>query len=325
MRVLFLLLGLLLPPLTAQATDEAPRRDELILAGPAAIVSYPLFRMIESGALEDYAAKVRFRHWQNPDQLRALVVSGQAHASAVPTNVAAMFYNRGESAKLLNVSVWGLLWLVCRDPQVTRLKQLQDQALLIPFRNDMPDIIFRRLSEAMQLPADQSFQVHYVANAMNAVQMVMAEKANHAVLPEPAVSVLLMRNQQRGDQPLYRAIELSALWAEQFPEQPHLPQAGLMATRLLAGQPQLQQAISVAYTEAAGWCQEHIDECAQLAHKYLPQTPVKAAIEALRHNGLKSRSASAVRGELEAFFRQVAKLDPNKIGGRLPAAEFYGR
>lgn len=316
----FLLISLFVLPFHAMATDN--KQSELVLAGPGTLVSYPLFRMIETGALSDFADKVTFRHWQTPDQMRAMVISGQAHASAVPSNVAAMFYNRGEPVRLLNISVWGLLWLVSADPNLKSLADFKQKQLAIPFRNDMPDLMFRAVSNANDLPKE-SYQIKYVSSGMNAMQMLLAGRLDHAVLPEPAVSILLMRNQKLGKRPLYRALKLSELWADTFPTAPRIPQAGMMSTRALAQKPILRRAISRTYDEATQWCQLNIQACAQLAHKYLPQIPVDGAVQALTKTPLNSRPAAEAQGDLEAFFTRIAELDERKIGGKLPAEEFY--
>ena len=89
--------------------------DKLVLSGPMATVSHPLFRMIETGALNDIAKKVEFKLWKNPDELRALTLKGGADFIAIPTNVGANLYNKGVNIKLLNVSVWGILGFLTRD------------------------------------------------------------------------------------------------------------------------------------------------------------------------------------------------------------------
>lgn len=313
---------LLLCTLMLLSTQAVAKHKELVFTGPGTLVSYPLLKMIEDGALADYADKVTFKPWQTPDQMRAMIVSGQVHVSAIPTNVAAMFFNRGEPVRLLNVSVWGLLWLISADDNMTTLKGFQGKRIAIPFRNDMPDIIFRLLAKAHNLPLS-TFSIQYVNNSMQATQLLLAGQIDNALLPEPGVSIALMRNQKKGRRPLYRAMRMSDLWAKAFPAAPRIPQAGIMSTRALAQEPALRQAIATAYDQASRWCQQHIQDCAELAHKYIPSIPVAGASAALRNVHLKSQPANAVKGDLEAFFQHIATMDKHKIGGKLPADVFY--
>jgi len=89
MKKLLLLLTLLLT--LTQATEKM---DKIIIAGPPANVSHPVFKMIEDGVLSEYADKVEFVMWKNPDQLRAMIINKEVDFVAVPTNVASILYNK---------------------------------------------------------------------------------------------------------------------------------------------------------------------------------------------------------------------------------------
>ena len=119
--------------------------DKLIFAGPFATVSHPMIHMIETGALKDIANKIEFRLWKNPDELRALTIKGEVDFIAIPTNVGANLYNKGVDITLLNVSVWGILGLITRDKNLKTLKDFKGKTIVMPFRADMPDIIFEQI------------------------------------------------------------------------------------------------------------------------------------------------------------------------------------
>src|SRR5690606_13350893 len=127
---------LLAMPLLPVRARAATRAEKLVLAGPQATVSFPLLHMIDTGALSDVADHVEFRAWTNPDQLRALAVEGSVDFIAAPSNVAANLYNRGVPLTLLNVSVWGMLWLVSRNPDFKTLADFKGQEIAMPFRAD---------------------------------------------------------------------------------------------------------------------------------------------------------------------------------------------
>ena len=136
-------------PLRAQpGGGTAPaRRPRLTLSGPFAAVSYPLMRIADSGALADMADKVEFSSWKTPDQLRALAIEQSADLVAMPSNVAANLFNRGVPLALLDISTWGLLWMVSREAGLRTLADFRGKEVVMPFRGDMPDILFRLLAE----------------------------------------------------------------------------------------------------------------------------------------------------------------------------------
>ena len=139
---------------------ESPARiPKIVLAGPFAAVSYPLIHMLESGALKDIAETVEFAPWKDPDQLRVLAIEGKADFVAMPTNVAANLYNRGVKLQLLNVSTWGVLWMVSRENNLQTLADFKGKEIAMPFRADMPDIIFQALAEKQGLDVKRDFKL----------------------------------------------------------------------------------------------------------------------------------------------------------------------
>lgn len=171
MRAALTALLCLLAPLHAGA--EPTQRERLVLAGPATAVSFPLLHMVESGALADIAPQVEFVAWNNPDQLRALAMEGQADFMAMPTNVAANLYNRGVPLQMVNVSVWGILWMVSRNPDMKTLTDFKGEEIAVPFRGDMPDIVFGFLAEKSGLDPRRDFTVRYSATPMDAMQLLV--------------------------------------------------------------------------------------------------------------------------------------------------------
>lgn len=320
---LFLSLGLAACACLSPSSGAA-REALLRLGGPAAVVSFPLLHMIESGALRDHAERVDFRLWQNPDQLRALLANGELDYSAAPVNLPALMAGRGEPVRLLNVSVWGILWLVSRDPEVKSFADLRGRELVLPFQRDLPAILIDELLRSHGLRPGRELTLRPVRDGQDAQVLLLAGRAEHALLVEPAVSLLLWRNRTRGGPPLYRVESLESAWRQAFPAQPELPQAGVMTSAARATDGELGRAVEAAYAESARWCGSHPRDCAALVHRHLPHLPVAAVEESIRVTRLESRPASATRASLETLFGLIAVRHPQAIAGGLPPASFYG-
>lgn len=152
---------------------RADKLPSLVLAGPPAIVSVPLIHMVETGALKEVADSVEFISWWDPDQLRVLAMSGKADFLAMPSNVAANLYNRGQPLKLLNISTWGVLWIVSRDKTSKTLADFRGKEIAIPFRADMPDVVFGLLAQKQGLDPKKDFSLRYVASPLDAMQLLV--------------------------------------------------------------------------------------------------------------------------------------------------------
>lgn len=321
LRLLALLAGLFLLLFTALPVRAAV--PKLVLSGPSAVVSFPLVVMVEKGMLAGQADEVGFRHWQTPDQLRVLLVQKEVDYSATPVNLPAILASKGAQVRLLNVSVWGLLWLVSRDPDIRTVDDLAGQPLVSTYQRDLPSLLLDRLLAARGMTGSKAPDIRYARTTQDAITLLLSGKADSAMLAEPSVSLLLAQAAAKGV-PLHRVASLEALWKESFPANPLLPQAGIMANSTVAANRALGQAVTRAYHEAACWCVAQVDECAALVHKQLDFMPVPAIATAIRATRLESVTAAASRPALESLYRLLLEHNPQAVGGKLPAGDFYG-
>lgn len=315
--------------LAATTATAAPRLPELVLAGPPAAVSFPLIRMVDSGVLADLADKVEFVVWRDPDHLRVLALEGKPRIMAMPTNVAANLYNRGARLKLINVSTWGILWLVSRSPDKKTLADFKGEEIAMPFRADMPDIVFQTIAAKQGLDPRTDFKLRYVGTPLDAMQLLITRRVDHALLAEPAVSMALRRTSAFPVSvvapTLYRSVDLQQEWGRVFGREARMPQAGIVAVGALADRPDLLERIHRTYAEALGWCQQHALTCAEAVAQRIDLLTPEAVADAIAVSPLEAVAAPQARAELTFFFGALAQRNPALIGGRLPDDDFYAR
>lgn len=286
------------------------------LSGPPASVSYPLIH------LATQAQNAGFRAWADPDQLRALALHGGADFVAMPTNVAANLYNRGVSLKLLNVPVWGILYLVSRDGDRTRLEDFRGEEIAMPFRGDMPDLIFQETAQALGLDVKKDMQLRYVASPLDAMQLLITRRVRHALLAEPAVSMALRKTQSfpvSAIAPeLHRAVDLQAEWGRALGCAPRIPQAGIVALGAVAADAASMQRFAQAHDAAARWCVAHPAECGAEVHAAEPRLSADAVADSLAAAPLQPVPAAQARDELMFLFERLHQRNPQLLGGKLP-------
>ncbi|MBS3967338.1 MAG: ABC transporter substrate-binding protein [Truepera sp.] len=317
-RALALLAALLVLLVIPVGSAQAAKLPKLVLAGPAGTVSYPLIHMVESGALQEVADQVELVFWRNPDQLRVLALEGRADFIAMPSNVAANLYNRGVELNLLNVSVWGVLWLVSRDPALQTLADFKSQEIAIPFRGDMPDIVFGLVAEGQGLDPQRDFTLRYVAGPPDAMQLLVAGVVNHALLSEPSASMALRRVPG-----LSRSVDLQSEWGRVFETAPRLPQAGIAVLGEARKDAALVARFQAAYAASLQWCQDHAAECGELVARRIDLLTAEAVADSIAVSQLRFVEAAEAQPELEAFFARLLLREPALVGGRWPDAGFY--
>jgi len=295
--------------------------EPLTLWGPPAAPSIILIQAIASGALKDIAPSVSFKSWRTPDEMRAGLSSGNMTAVIVPTYVAANLYNRGLGVRLANVMTKGLLYIVAPAGTVTDIASLKGKRVAVPFRNDMPDFIFRRLMAAAKLqPSDLT--IDYSGTSPEAMQMLVAGRADAALLAEPASSAAILRAMMAG-KTIERAIDCQKAWAAAT-GYATIPQAGLAITDKLADQIGADgvNALQTVLESAAQAVNKNPAAAASVAAPSL-ELPAPVIEKSIAFSKLVAERATRARADLIGLFDTLAKDDPRIVGGKLPDDRFY--
>lgn len=305
------------------AKDE----NKIVVAGPFATVSHPIMHMIETDALKDLGKKIEFRLWKNPDELRALILKGDVDFMALPTNVAVNLYNKDVDLKLLNVSVWGILGMISRDPNLKTLKDFKDKEIAVPFRADMPDIVFQELAKKSGLDSKKDFKIQYVTSPVDAMQMLILRRVDHALLAEPAISIALRKTDSFPIKlvapDLYRSVDLQKEWGELFQTKAKIPQAGIAFLGDTKGKEELINRFLSEYDKSLSWYKQNPKEAANLVVKTLPMLEEQGLADSIEHVTFESVKANEAMEDLEFFFSILQNSDAKLIGGKLPNKELY--
>lgn len=274
------------------------------------------------GALAGHVVTVDKATWATPDALRTMLVSGESDVTAVPTYVAANLWNHGLDVRLAAVTVWGLLYVLGPDGAPTDWDALRGQTVMVPYPNDMPDLVFRYLAEANGLVPGKDFEIEYYAQPPEVAARLASGKGHWAVLPEHVATLTLAKTAAQGKK-LARVLDLQAEWAEATGLSPRIPQAGIVVPGTLADQqPEVVGAVldelreSVAEVNSAS-----PGVVATLAKS--SGVPAPLVTRVIPRLNLDVVPAADARDELERFYDELATLSPDIIGGKLPDKGFY--
>lgn len=301
--------------------------NKVIVAGPFASVSHPIMHMIKNDVLKDLGKKIEFKLWKNPDELRALVLNSDVKFIATPTNVVANLHNKGVDITMLNVSVWGILGMLSRDKNLKTLADYKGKEIAVPFRADMPDIVFQELIKKRGLNPKKDFKLKYVSSPIDAMQMLILRQVDHALLAEPAISIALRKT---GSFPLklvapdlYRSVDLQKEWGDLFNTEAKVPQAGISFLGKTQGNEHLIKRFMEEYDKSLQWYKNNPKEAAKLVVETLPMLKEEGLADSISYVNLQSIDAKSSQKDLEFFFEILKQSNPKVIGGKLPEEDLY--
>lgn len=308
---------------TTSATTQQGLQ-KLVLVAPPGPMAIPMAYMVDSGKLNELAAEVQLMVWENAEQLKAVVAGGQGHFVTMPTNNAAVFYNRGLSLKLLDVSVWNITYLLSTDSAVQRLGDLRGRDVIVSLKGSVPDVMFRTMLKRSGIDPEKDLTIIYATDPTQAAQMFLAGKASCVVMSEAQATSVILKTKDTS-KPARRVFDFASVWTSLFGSEARSPIAGTCATQAILEHPEIVAKFLNLYAEAIQWTSENPEDGGRLLEQQLPDLGITGALmgEAAHNIEWKYVPAASAREYLERFYTELATLSPEVIGDKLPDEGFY--
>lgn len=311
----------------AGGEKEEPKEaliPKLVLVGPPGPMAIPLVYIAQNNKLADIAEETQFFMWRNPDQLRAIIGGGEeGHFLTMPSNSAAIFYNKGVELELLDISVWGILYVISTDPELKTIADLRGKEVVLPFKGNMPDLIFNYLCRKNDIDISKDITIYYANTPQQAAQLILSGKKSCAVLTEPMATQVLMKAKKSGMN-IHRSIDIQYEWDKATGMGERIPIAGTVALPSIKGNSEAIRRFMEEYTLAVEWQKENPDQAGILGSEIEGLGfEAKPMAESIKNTKWDFTQVKDCREEIEEFLKTLMNLNPKVIGGKLPDSGFY--
>ena len=189
----------------------------------------------------------------------------------------------------------------------------------------MPDIVFEEIVRKQGLNPKKDFDLKYVGSPIDAMQMLIMRRVDHALLAEPAISMALRKTNSFPLKliapDLYRSSDLQKEWGEVFKIEGKIPQAGMA----VIGQKDdyVIKRFNEEYATSLEWYKTHPKEAGVLVEKYIAMLDADAVADSIKYVQLTDVNAQDSKKDLNFFLEVLKNNNPKSIGGKIPDDAFY--
>ena len=280
--------------------------------------------VIAAAALQGNLAKqadVSLKIWRSPDQLRAGVASGTFKVMMSPSNVGVNLRNQGQKVGMVNILTKGIIQLVCKNTPINRPQDLIGKRVIIPFKNDMPDIVFQALLKKLNVDLSK-VNVNYAPTSAEAVGLFLGKDFDAMLVPEPLASASILRGRTMGVN-VVRGFDVTQTWGQAFGTQPVIPQAGLIAdVDFYNTHKALFDQFHQDLQAALNWVNANRQSAAEIGKNYLP-APAPAIVQGIPFSNLTVTKGSELKNEIMQFYEILMQFNSRLLGGKLPDDAFF--
>lgn len=296
-------------------TEDKMTINVASLKGPSSIGMVKLHD--QKSSLPD-GTIVNYEIVPTPDAMIAKILSKEIDMATLPTNVAVKLFNKGTEIKLTSIVGYGVLYLVYQNIEVNNWEDLKNNTIYVTAKGSTPDIILRYLLAENNLTPDKDIILDYSLEQVELSQLIIANKANIAVLPEPFVTMVLSKNKNAAI-----AFDLESEWAKSK-NGLSLPMTCFVATKQITeNNPMAVDEFLNLYEQSINWIKENPEDAAELVEKLDIGMNRETAIEAIPRCNVEFTPSKEAKEAVNSYINAILDFSPEDIGGKMPDESFY--
>jgi NitT/TauT family transport system substrate-binding protein len=309
--VLLAVILLMTASLSALAQDDAPVRVAGLI-GPTGMSLAPMIAKNDAAYAFTLAAA--------PEELVGDIVASWFDIAAVPTNLAAVLYNKTKGAvRMLAVNTLGVLYILEKGDSVQTVGDLQGKTITTAGQGAVPEYALNYILEANGLQADVVYKSEH--NEVSA--LAASGLADLVMLPQPMVTALMMK-----DDSFRVALDLTAEFSAAAAlkgQQDTVLSMGCMVVRkeFADAHPDRLAAFLAEYAEAIAYVNDEPAKAAVdiAAAGILPNE--KIAEQAIPMCNIVYITGEAMKDGIAPLMDILYQANPNAVGGAVPDDGFY--
>lgn len=272
--------------------------------------------------LMDMEDKYAITTYQAPTDITAKIINGEVDVAAVPSNLAAVLYNKTEG-DIVAVSpiALGMLQILGNNADVQEVSDLAGKTIIASGQGGTPEYVLQKVLQDNGLTIYEDVNVQWVANHSEVNTQLLSQEGTIAMIPEPFVSTALAQGQEG----VTKLFDLNELWEEATGQQ--LPMGVLVATRSFAEERSDDLKVLLSDLQASvDYVNDSPAEAAKaiVEHGFIGDEAIAEAAIPNCHIVLYTGDNAAEGIEmLKTFNQTLYDMDPASVGGALPDENLY--
>ncbi|MCC0646083.1 MULTISPECIES: ABC transporter substrate-binding protein [unclassified Clostridioides] len=306
----------------SQGQNEKPKEEpavvkEVKVAVPDGLPAVAVAKLAnENPAIKD-GYETMYSIEKTPEAISTRVMKKDVDIAIVPSNMAAIAYNKTSSYNIVGTVGMGSLYLVSTD-DIKDYSDLIGKEVGCTGKGLTPDITIRSLLSQKDIsPADINF--NYVNSASELVPLLAAGKITTGIVPEPALSTLMSKN------PDIKIIKsLNDSWKEVSGSKDGYPQSTLIIkSDFLRDNKEFVDSFLGQLSNSVDWANKNPEELGKYSENIKISTEPKIIGKALKRANLKYIPVKDMINDYKNYYEKLANFDDKTVGGKVPDEAIY--
>lgn len=259
-----------------------------------------------------------FQVHSTPDAVVPLLMNKSVDIAALPTNMAANYYNKTKSVELLAVNTLGVLYMLENGNTVNSMKDLKGKTIYSTGQGANPEYILNYILRGYGLNPETDVTIKFVAENTELASLMVSGEATIAMVPQPLVSSIMI---QKSDVRI--ALSMNDEWEKVAGEENKLMMGCVIVRKeFLEKNPKLVKTFMKEY-EASIKKTTEVDATAALCEEYGIIAKAAIAKKAIPFCEITYIDGKTMKKQIAKYYNVLFESKPQSIGSMLPDDDFY--
>ena len=254
----------------------------------------------------------------SPDIMVAKILSNEVQIAALPTNVAAKLYNKGSGYRIAAITGYGVLYLLQQTSDIKTWDDLKGKKINVISKGSTPDVALRYLLEKNGLNALSDLTLDYTLEQVELSQLMIAGKADLALLPEPFVTMITKNNPK-----VTIAFDIEQQWKKAGNGDP-MPMSCVVVNGDFADKNrEIVDEFLKQYQQSTIWATGNIKDASLLVEEFKIGMDAATAEEAIPRCNIYFTTLDDSKEIIKNYINTILGFSPEDVGGKMPDENFY--
>lgn len=286
------------------------------LKGPTGMGMAKLFKDSDNNSsLNKYEKTIE----SDPSLVQTAVLEGNFDIAAIPTNLAAVLFNKKADMQVLALNTLGVLYVLENGNTIKSIEDLRGKTIYATGQASTPEYILNYILRSNGLEPGTDVTVEYFTEHSELVTQMVSNKVAIGMLPQPNVTTAMTKNKD-----LRIALDLTKEFNAVSGGKSDVIQGCIVVNKTFAkDNPTAVENFLKDYENSVKFVNNSPEEAALHIEEYGIIPSAAIAKQAIPTCNICCITGDEMKTKLNDFLKVLYDANPKSVGGKLPTDEIY--
>ncbi len=287
-----------------------------VISGPTGVGAVSL---MESSANGETEGKYDFTLAANQEDAKAKFLNGELDIVAMPTNLAASLYAKGEDIVVLTVNTYGVLYILDATGEIKDISDLSGKTVYSTGQGSNPEYILKYVLSQNNV---ENVTIEFMDDASAISASMVSGSIKIAMLPQPVATSTVIQAKQAG-LTINTALDMTQEWNKISSDSALMMGCMVTSKEFIKSHKEEVELFLKEYGASINAVISDTETAASLCEKHgiIPKAAV--AKQAIPKCNVCSVTGEEMKTKLSGYLSVLYEANAKSIGGAMPSDDFY--